>query len=242
MTMFSRVDSHRLLAAIFVAAALLTPQTAVAAEPSLQPVRLTIPAIGVDAHVVPVGLTPDRRMDAPRDRSTVGWYQLGVAPGNAGNAVMAGHLDTASGEPAVFWSLSKLPVGSEILVTAADGSVKRFRTSGMVSYLTDETPMHEVFGATSTTRLNLITCAGRWDTQAGRYDHRLVVYADFAGAAGAAALPAPAMDANQTEATTPNDAREAATNPSVSSPPAAHGPSSAPRAQPHPARRHGTHL
>src|SRR5438309_658887 len=74
-----------------------------AARPPL-PVRLVIPAIQVDASVEQVGRTPDGAMDVPKESNDVGWYKLGFRPGEQGNAVMAGHLDTAT-DRAVFWDL-----------------------------------------------------------------------------------------------------------------------------------------
>jgi hypothetical protein len=47
-----------------------------------RPVSIAIPAAGVDARVVPVGLRPDGAMEVPEvDRA--GWYRLGPRPGSA---------------------------------------------------------------------------------------------------------------------------------------------------------------
>ena len=81
----------------------------------LQPARLRIDALHIDAPVMNVGATPDGKMDAPVSKAinspywtSVFWYAPGVAPGEAGNAVIAGHVDRVGGNPAVFWSLKSL--------------------------------------------------------------------------------------------------------------------------------------
>src|SRR5262249_60782930 len=69
------------------------------------PVRLDIPAIGVHAGVVPLGLNPDRTVAVPPlDRDApVGWYRYLASPGEAGPAVLLGHVDSARDGPAAFY-------------------------------------------------------------------------------------------------------------------------------------------
>jgi hypothetical protein len=46
-----------------------------------RPVSIAIPAVGVGARVVPVGLRPDRTMEVPAvDKA--GWYEPGPRPGS----------------------------------------------------------------------------------------------------------------------------------------------------------------
>ena len=60
------------------------------------PVSISVPAAGVVAPILPVGLKPSGEMEVPADVSTVGWYDpiegAGVIPGEAGTAVLAGHV------------------------------------------------------------------------------------------------------------------------------------------------------
>src|SRR5437899_3826342 len=79
------------------------------------PARLRVPNLHVDAPVINVGATASGAMDAPTSKAinspywtSVFWYALGAAPGQAGNAVIAGHVDRVGGDPAIFWSLSSL--------------------------------------------------------------------------------------------------------------------------------------
>jgi hypothetical protein len=70
-----------------------------------RPVSIAIPAAGVDARVVPVGLRADRTMEVP-GVDQAGWYEPGPRPGEAGPAVIVGHVDSRDG-PAVFFRLGE---------------------------------------------------------------------------------------------------------------------------------------
>src|SRR5687768_1091778 len=64
------------------------------------PSLLTIPTLDINAAIEHVGLDQQKRMDVPQDVNNVAWYKLGPLPGQPGNAVLAGHLDSKTG-PAV---------------------------------------------------------------------------------------------------------------------------------------------
>ena len=141
-----------------------------------RPVRLRIPAIGVDAPVTDVGLRSDGLMDIPSTSTEVGWFSLGFRPGSPGNAVMAGHLDTQLGKPAVFWDLRRLKTGDVVEVVRADGTVLRFAVKEKRAYQMSGAPMERIFGAASGAMLNLVTCNGEWQEHLRTYNRRLVVY------------------------------------------------------------------
>jgi len=141
------------------------------------PVRLEIPAIGVDAYIEPVGLTKDLAMDVPSRVEDVAWYRLGYRPGERGHAVIAGHLDTVTGAPAVFWDLESLEPGDEIVVQGLDGVQRRFIVDFRTRYPYDDAPVQQIFGPANEPQLVLITCKGTWDRIDRNYSHRVVVYA-----------------------------------------------------------------
>src|SRR5579862_3543761 len=74
------------------------------------PVQLIIPGIHVNAPVEAVGITPDGSMDVPSQWNDAAWFEPGYRPGEDGNAVIVGHLDSLTG-PALFWDLGKLKLG-----------------------------------------------------------------------------------------------------------------------------------
>ena len=108
----------------------------------------------------------------------MGWYRAGVAPGDAGDALLDGHLDWTNG-PAVFWELGKVRVGDSIEVDRADGSQVRFvvDSTSVVPYNASEDAL---FTATGPPTMSLITCTGVWDQQRGTYLQRLLVHASLA--------------------------------------------------------------
>src|SRR5438128_2185263 len=66
------------------------------------PTTIRIPAIHINARVESVGLDSEGHMAVPKVPANVAWYNLGPKPGEDGNAVIDGHIDTITGEPAVF--------------------------------------------------------------------------------------------------------------------------------------------
>jgi sortase (surface protein transpeptidase) len=82
-------------------------------------VSIAIAAAGVDARVVPVGLRADRTMEVPA-ADLAGWYEPGPRPGEAGPAVIVGHVDSRRG-PAVFLRLDELRRGDRIVVGLQGG-------------------------------------------------------------------------------------------------------------------------
>lgn len=146
-----------------------------------QPVRLKIPSISVDAVVEQVGKTPDGAMDVPRDFYETAWYQLGPRPGEPGNAVIDGHVDSTTGK-AIFWDLRKLVRGDQIVVVGDDGVERRFVVTDMGTYATADVPLDRLFGPAAGAHLNLITCDSNttFNHTTHSYDGNLVVYADAA--------------------------------------------------------------
>ncbi len=148
--------------------------SAPASEPAasaMVPSRLKIPAIGVDSRVESVGVTPAGTMGVPNDIHDVGWYALGVRPGQAGDAVFDGHLTWTSG-PAVFAKLNQLKAGDLIEVVYSDGSSRQFKVVKTTSYAWNDRPS-QLFATGGAPRLSLVTCSGSWDGKA--YSQRVVV-------------------------------------------------------------------
>lgn len=143
-----------------------------------RPVELSIPTIGIKASVGEVGLDTEGRMDVPQSYDMVGWYNLGPYPGEQGNAVIAGHLDSPT-SPAVFYNLSNLTEGDEFTVTDSNGHELIFTVVGKTVYKNEEFPLDEVFGPSDRPRLNLITCDGTFDHTSKLYSHRLVIYSEL---------------------------------------------------------------
>lgn len=156
-------------------------EAAAALHTAAAPVRLIIPKINVDTAIQAVGKGPSGSMGVPtgvHQYHEVAWYRLGPRPGEKGNAVIAGHLDTGGfGFPAVFAHLEYLTPGDEILVIDEQNVTHRFVVGAVEEYVPREAPLERIFGPVDDYRLNLITCEGDWVGDSGQYTHRRVVYA-----------------------------------------------------------------
>jgi sortase (surface protein transpeptidase) len=140
------------------------------------PTRLRIPAIDADAPLDPVGLEPTGGMEIPDDVSRVGWYALGVAPGQPGSAVLAGHVDSRTQGPGVLFRLRELDVDDEIVIEAA-GEEQRWRVVARTSYPKQALPLEDIFAWDGPARLAVITCGGEFDADLGAYEENIVVHA-----------------------------------------------------------------
>lgn len=143
------------------------------------PQTLKIPTLNIDTTVESVGMDSEGRMDVPKEADNVAWYQPGYKPGTNGSAVLAGHYDKASGDPAVFFEITKLKKGDKIIVNDNKGKSLTFAVVRSSEYPHDQFPIKEVFGPSQKPMLNLITCQGKWNEEAQNYSHRGVIYAEL---------------------------------------------------------------
>jgi LPXTG-site transpeptidase (sortase) family protein len=141
---------------------------------SRPPGRLVIPSIGVNAPVEQVGVDSTGAMGVPTQSSDTAWYKLGPPPGDAGDAVIDGHLDWYDTSRAVFYSLKDLNIGDLIEVQRVDGVSHHFRVTNVQSVAYNAT-VPGLFATTGPPRLSLITCGGKWDTRLGQYLQRVIV-------------------------------------------------------------------
>ncbi len=140
------------------------------------PVRVQLPSIGVDAPVVPLGLDAAGALEAPDGMAETGWWTGGPEPGEAGPAVVAGHVDSREGA-AVFFRLGELRTGDTVTVVRADGSQVEFVVERLERHPKDEFPTDAVYGDTPGPTLRLITCGGDFDRSSGHYLDNVIAYA-----------------------------------------------------------------
>ncbi|MFF4019941.1 class F sortase [Streptomyces sp. NPDC001843] len=148
--------------------------------PPADPVGLRIAAIGVNAPITRVGLDAAGALRTPPGgRSVVGWYGDGTAPGSAGTAVAAGHVDTPTGDPGVFHDLGALTEGTTIEISRADRRTAVFAVRAVELYDRKRFPSKKVYGSSGRPELRLITCGGGYTERTG-YLGNVVVYATLA--------------------------------------------------------------
>ncbi|MER5966489.1 class F sortase [Streptomyces sp. NPDC002057] len=152
---------------------------ALAPLPASDPLRIRIPAIGVDAHLMRLALDEAGALEPPPVNlpAFAGWYADGTAPGSRGTAVVTGHLDTPAG-PAVFHDLGALERGAEIAIARADGRTALFTVEAVEDHAKSRFPDDKVYGESGRPELRLITCGGGWSDRTG-YQANTVVYASL---------------------------------------------------------------
>jgi hypothetical protein len=154
-----------------------------------RPVSVGIPAIGVHASLLSLGLNRDGTLQVPSlytQPRLAAWYKYSVTPGQIGASVIEGHVDTYHG-PAVFFRLGALRPGDRVDVTLADGITAVFRVTGVRRYLKSSFPAKVIYGAAGHAALRLITCGGAFDGATGHYLGSTVVFASLTARRPAAA-------------------------------------------------------
>ncbi|MEV5878962.1 class F sortase [Streptomyces sp. NPDC052101] len=139
--------------------------------------RIRIPAIQVNAPVVPVGLNTDGWLGAPPpdNANLAGWFTGAVSPGEQGTAVVVGHVDNQRG-PAVFYGLGAMKKGNRVEVLRKDGKTAVFETYGVEVFSKSSFPGDRVYSSKGAPELRIITCGGGFSKQNG-YDGNVVVFA-----------------------------------------------------------------
>jgi hypothetical protein len=141
------------------------------------PVRVRIPDLRVTSRLDELGRQADGAVAVPEDPAVAGWYSGGPRPGQAGPAVILGHVDSRSG-PGVFAGLAGAAVGTLVHVDRADGSTVTFRIGRISRVPKDEFPTDLVYAPTLEAALRLVTCGGGFDRSRGSYRDNVIAYAD----------------------------------------------------------------
>lgn len=138
------------------------------AKPALAPVRagdpgkVRIPALGVEAPVLPVH-APAGTLVPPSDPAQLGWWADGARPGSGHGAVLiAGH--TVHNGAGAMNALGATPLGALVVVRTNTGEVLRYQVHRVVTFTKGAiaAKAERLFAQTGPERLVLVTCAD-WD-------------------------------------------------------------------------------
>lgn len=148
------------------------------ARPSVPgvPRRLHIPALDVDAAVVPIRTSSPGLLVPPSDYTTVGWWVDGARPGSKhGTTIIAGHTVHTGG--GAFDHLGDLRPGDEVIVGRNHRDL-RYVVRRVSSFDKEvlAARAETVLGAGTEGRLALITC-GNW-TDSGYLSTVVVIASD----------------------------------------------------------------
>jgi LPXTG-site transpeptidase (sortase) family protein len=145
--------------------------------PTTEVLGLKIDAINLNIPLGKTSLDAHQALMVPENPNQAAWYKSGPKPGEAGSALITGHLDSAAG-PGVFYNLRKLVAGDKIEVKRDDGKIVTYQVEKSESYPQDITfPWNKVYTVSGASTLRIITCDGTYNSQTGHYSRNLVVYA-----------------------------------------------------------------
>lgn len=173
-----------------------TPAVRETAPTQSDPARIEIPAIGVSAPLVPLGLDPKNKTVMVPDLQHVdqaSWYCEGyekqhgtllcpgggVIPGNDGPAAIYGHID-GHNRDGVFRHLPELHVGDPINIRRADGTTMVFTVYKVQTVHKANFSSKDVYGDVPRPELRLITCTGKFIGGQLGYEDQGIVYAALA--------------------------------------------------------------
>jgi LPXTG-site transpeptidase (sortase) family protein len=139
------------------------------------PVRLRIPVLGVDTTLQTIGRDASGAIGVPVSPTVAAWFDEGPRPGQAGPAVVVGHVDSAKG-PGVFVRLNQLKAGAAVYVDRADGTTIRFRVTTVTRVPKTDFPTDKVYAPTLNPSLQLVTCGGSFDRGRRSYHDNVIVY------------------------------------------------------------------
>lgn len=147
------------------------------------PVSLTIPAVGIEVPIDPVGVEEDGQMEIPPLAERAGWYRFGSAPGEpAGTTVIAAHVDSvASAGLGPFARLVDVEPGATVTVTSQDGSVRDYVVREVTTVPKASASWGPVFTRDGDPRLVLVTCGGTFRREVSSYTDNILVTADPVG-------------------------------------------------------------
>lgn len=144
--------------------------------PALDPRYLKINSIGVNARVLNVGLK-ENTIGTPRNIFDTGWYNGSAYPGESGAIFIDGHLSGPT-QNGVFSGLAKLKPGDQIQIVRGDNKIFTYEVRMSETVNVANVDMKKVLSTYNgeTQGLNLMTCAGNYNTEENTYNERTIVY------------------------------------------------------------------
>lgn len=143
------------------------------------PRALYIEKLSIAARIMPMGVTADNSVEAPRNIYDAGWYTGSAKPNEAGAMFIDGHASGAS-RLGLFAYLDTLQAGDYITVEKGDGQQLSYVVRAVDTYDANAVDMTKALSpyTKGAKGLNLMTCTGSWVPDEQTYDQRVVVYTE----------------------------------------------------------------
>jgi LPXTG-site transpeptidase (sortase) family protein len=123
----------------------------------VEPRRLKIPSLGIDAPVLPIA-ADGLQLAPPSDPQTVGWWSAGARPGaELGSAILTGHTVSTGG--GVFDDLDQMRRGQRVQILSGASRLS-LQVTSVTTYDKAALAEHaaEIFDQNSPGRVALVTC------------------------------------------------------------------------------------
>ena len=141
------------------------------------PRYLIIPAIGVKAPILDLGVTSSNAIAAPPNIYETGWYNGSSKPGQTGVALIDGHVSswTAKG---VFYNIESLKSGDQIMVQMGNNTIYTYYVIRVSAYSISNINMNQILTPLNNAEsdLNLISCYGDVIKGTNTFNDRVVVF------------------------------------------------------------------
>ena len=137
-------------------------------------ISLEIPSLGIETFIAGIPITQDGWDLSWLGNNQAGWLNGTAFPSWAGNSVITAHVVGANGEPGLFYNLSELKWGDEVIIQAYEQSYVYQVRSVDENVSPNDTSV--IFKHEEYPWLTLITCRG-YDEESDSYLWRVVVRA-----------------------------------------------------------------
>lgn len=141
------------------------------------PRYLNINKISVHARVKRVGTDKDGAVGTTASVWDVGWYEGSSKPGEIGAAFIVGHVSGPI-KGGIFYNLKKLKEGDIISIEKGNGEVINYKVVAKEEVNKNDVNMRKALSSIDPSKqgLNLMTCAGKYDSKQETFNNRLIVY------------------------------------------------------------------
>ena len=142
------------------------------------PVRISFVEAKQSCEVFPGGVLENGQMEVIDRADAATWLKnvsgsLRPAPGEEGNAIIAGHKSKA-GVAGTFKVLWDAKAGDAVVIDYEDGTQGWFYVDSIDRYPYQDVPASVMSANAESPQLTLITCIGEWDSSGGTSSERLV--------------------------------------------------------------------
>lgn len=143
------------------------------------PKYITVPSINAEGFLQNVGVDQNRQIAVPTNIHIGGWFIESVLPGELGLSIIDGHVDGRENS-GIFKDLAQVKPQDTFTVRYGDNRTEKFKVVG-VEIIDVDKAQDVVFSQSIGVQrqLNLVSCAGSFDTAKRSYSQRVVVRSEL---------------------------------------------------------------